>query len=82
MIEKYLEDFHPVTRVHKANPNIMMRGLFINSIFAGKLDANITISGNCKRTIEDMQSVKEAADGTKEKKKIKDPKTEIRYEPY
>jgi hypothetical protein len=82
LIEKYLKEFHPVTRVHKSNPNVMMRGLFINSVFAAKLPVNIMIGGNCKRTIEDLQSVKEAADGTKEKKKITDPKTGIRYEPY
>jgi hypothetical protein len=82
LIEKELEGFRPIVRVPKSNPSPMMRGLFINVIFAKKLGISLIIGYNCKRTIEDVVSVKEAADGSKDKKKITDPKTGVRYEPY
>jgi len=82
LIQKELSEFFITLRVPKANPSPFMRGVFINAILSKQLDISMEIGQHCKRTIEDLQSVKEAADGSKEKKKITDPKTEVRYEPY
>ena len=40
------------------------------------------MSPDCKKTIEDLTNVKEAADGTKNKDSITDPATRVRYQKY
>jgi phage terminase large subunit len=83
LIEEQLSQFHPVLRVPKANPSVLMRTGFIDRYFKGlEPSLNITIGENCKKTIEDFKYVKQAADGTKLKEKKKDPKTLVAYEPY
>jgi len=83
LIKNYLEDFRPELRVPRSNPPVMIRGLFINDVFAGNIQGvSVTIGDNCKKSIEDLQYCKEDSDGTKLKEKIKDQKTGVRYEQY
>lgn len=83
LIVRGLEKFHPSTRVPLANPPVMIRGMFINDILRGKYeDVEIIIGENCRKIIEDLRYVKEAADGTKLKEKVKDPRTGVTYEPH
>lgn len=82
IIMSKLRKFHPESRVAKFAPGVAMRGSFINALFRGEIeDCFATIDMNCKETIDDYQLVKEAADGTKVKSKVKDPKTGSVYEP-
>lgn len=83
IIAKGLAKYNPQTRVPLANPAVMVRGIFINQVFQGRFPGvTITIGENCKKTIQDIRYTKEAADGTKLKETVKDPKTGVRYEPY
>ena len=84
IIEKKLTpEFIVQTRVPRSNPSVSMRGLFINSIFAGQNGyLSILISDSCKISIEDIRNVKQASDGTKLKEKAVNPKTGIPYEKY
>jgi hypothetical protein len=52
------------------NPPVMVRGIFINEIFAGNKDIKIQINDKCTNFINDLIFQKEASDGGKEKKKI------------
>jgi phage terminase large subunit len=82
LITNDLQEYNPQTRVPLSNPPVMVRGMFINQIFSGRFEINVTIGENCKKTIEDVRYVKEASDGTKLKEKVKDPKTGVTYEKY
>lgn len=83
LITSGLSDYNPTLRVPLSNPSPLIRGMFINQIFQGRIQGyTITIGENCKKTIEDIKYVKEASDGTKLKEKVKDPRTEVTYEKY
>ena len=83
LIARYLKAYYPRFRVPKANPSIVMRGNFINTIFETNFDSIYTYIGdNCKRTIADYTNVKEAADGSKQKAMETDPKTKVRYQKW
>ena len=83
LIVNGLTTFHPQTRVPLANPPVMIRGMFINDLFRGRIPGcQLTIGDNCRKTIEDLRYVKEAADGTKLKEKVKDTRTQVTYEPH
>jgi phage terminase large subunit len=84
LVMKGLEDFGAVTkRVGISAPSVSMRGLWQNSIFAGNEPGlEILIDKRCRNTLQDYQKVKKGADGTKEKRRIKDSQTGISYEPY
>lgn len=73
LAKEYLEEFKPKLRVSKANPNIAMRGNFINDILGSNIfGLFITISPNCPTMIADLQNTSEAPDGTsKDKTKVK-----------
>ena len=78
-----LADYQPVKRVSNKAPSVVMRGRFINSVFAGRIEGlEIIICDQCKETINDYTQVKEAADGTKVKAKAKDPQTGVTYEKH
>jgi hypothetical protein len=58
-----------------------MRGDWINTILEKQFnDITITIGTNCKKTINDFISVKEAPDGTKNKETATDPNTKKLYQ--
>lgn len=83
LISKGLTQFSPNTRVPLSNPPVMIRGMFINQIFAGRIpEVEVVIGENCKKLIEDLRYTKEASDGTKLKERAKDPKTGVTFEQY
>ena len=76
-----LKDFKPSYRVLKSNPSVVMRGNWINTILEKQLGGiKITIGENCKKMINDLVLLKEAADGTKLKEMDTDPKTKVRFQ--
>jgi hypothetical protein len=76
-----LKDYKPNLRVLKSNPSVVMRGNWINTILEKQIgDIKITIGENCKKMINDIVLLKEAADGTKLKEMETDPKTKVRYQ--
>lgn len=73
--------FAVVRRINKANPRVALSGAFINEIYRTNLYGySISISNECSRSIEDYIRVKEDADGSMKKEKVKDPKTGVTYE--
>lgn len=83
LAQRYLARFKPVLRVPKSNPSVVMRGNFINALFAGEIEgASVKIGESCELTIGDLSNVLEASDGKKLKIKEKDPKTGVTFEPW
>jgi len=81
IILDYLKEFNPVSRVMRANPSVVMRGNWINTVFETQLHGiSITIGENCKKTITDFVTLKEAPDGSKLKEMATDPKTKARFQ--
>jgi hypothetical protein len=81
LILEELKDFKPNYRVLKSNPSVVMRGNWINTILEKEIGGiKITIGENCKKMINDLVLLKEAADGTKLKEMETDPKTKVRYQ--
>jgi phage terminase large subunit len=75
--------YHVTSRVQKAAPEVALSAAFINAIYEQELFGyNIAIADSCKVSIDDYSIVKEDADGTMKKPKIKDPLTEVTYEPH
>lgn len=72
LILKYLESLKPDLRVPDSNPNISMRGSFINAIFSMNYEnLDIVISTKCVKTIEDLQHTQESPDGkSKDKTRV------------
>jgi hypothetical protein len=76
-----LRAYKPTSRVMKSNPSVVMRGNWINTVFEKELNGvRITIGENCKRMINDLVQLKEAADGTKLKEMQTDNKTKVRFQ--
>ena len=64
LCKEYLSHFQPRLRVGRSNPNVAMRGSFINDVFGKNLyGLSVTISSNCKNMISDLQHTSEAPDG-------------------
>ena len=83
LIADYLKQFKPNLRVLSSNPSVVMRGQWINTVLENELHGvKFVINENCKKTIQDFVSLKEAADGTKNKEMETDPKTKVRYQKY
>lgn len=83
IIETELLSYNPILRVSASNPSVVMRGNFINKILYNNLfDLSLLISQNCKTAISDFTNTKEAADGTKDKTKVRDAKSHISYQEY
>jgi hypothetical protein len=81
LILEELKDFKPSLRVLRANPSVVMRGNWINTILEKELRGiKIKIGENCKKTINDFVLLKEASDGTKLKEMETDPRTKVRYQ--
>lgn len=83
IIQRKLAKYRPSLRVSKAAPPVVMRGNWINSIFAHNTGGlTVIIGDNCGKSISDLMYLKEASDGTKAKTKEKDPDTKVSYERY
>lgn len=78
-----LAKFNPVLRVSKSNPSVVMRGQFFNTVLYNNYEGiSFMIDRNCKTAISDFTNTKEASDGTKDKAKLKDPKSGVSYQQY
>lgn len=83
LIENELRKYRPIRRVPKLNPPVHNRGQFINSVFENNFDGiEVVIDESCYNLINDLQNVKEAADGTKHKEKTKDKDLNVPYEKW
>jgi phage terminase large subunit len=83
IIERELKSFKPERRVSSSAPSVVMRGRFINAVFAGEIEGlSLTISDKCTNTIADYNFVKESAEGTKAKNKTRDTMTKVSFEKY
>jgi len=83
IISRALSIYRPTLRTTKSAPPVVMRGNFINAVFAhnqGGLE--FIIGNNCNKSISDYMYLKEAADGTKAKIKEKHPDTGVSFEKY
>jgi len=78
-----LKQYKPILRVMKSNPSVVMRGNWINTVFEKEIGGvKVVIGENCKKAIQDLVNIKEAADGTKNKEMETDPKTKVRYQKW
>lgn len=77
-----LREYSPSLRVHSSHPSVSGRGMWINSIFQGNREVQLFVGDNTPLTISDLMNLKEAADGTKHKHKVKDEKTGVTYEKF
>lgn len=79
-LEKY--GYEVRRRVPSKNPNVSVRGGFINRIFSklGYKGIDIKCSDAAINSVQDYMYVKEDADGKKFKKMIKDKETGVRYQ--
>jgi hypothetical protein len=72
IIRNELDSFHPIERVASSHPPVVMRGNFINEIFANNFDnISINLYENSVYLKNDLLFGKEASDGTKLKEKVK-----------
>ena len=77
-----LRAFKPSLRILSANPSVVMRGNWINTVFEKEIgNLRIIIGSNCKKTINDLVLLKEAADGTKHKE-TETNSAGVRYQKY
>lgn len=82
LIMHELSEFNPIKRVPASNPSVVMRGQFMNAVFYNNFEGiSFIISPELNDAINDFSGTKEAADGTKDKKTVKDAKTGISYQP-
>ena len=64
LVRDFLKEFHPKMRVLKQNPNVAMRGNFINQVLSsGYGGLSLTISPICTHAIADFINTSEAPDG-------------------
>lgn len=81
IIMQQLQQFKPSLRVMPANPSVVMRGNFINSIFEHEFNGiSIGFDEKCTTCINDFVLTKEDSDGTKLKEMGTDPVTRARYQ--
>lgn len=69
----------------KKAPSVALRGEWLNMLLAGDDPDGWTIevdTNNCRKLIEDFIYGLAAEDGTKDKKKVTDPKTGVKHEKY
>jgi len=64
-------------------PPLIQRLEFVNSVLEGKIDGwTVLIDMRCNKFKEDLIYQRKNQDGTKEKKKVEDPKLRVKYEKY
>lgn len=75
-------NLHTTKKLLNKQPPQVTRLEFINSIFEGYGGWKIIIDPRCRKLIEDLVYQKKNQDGTKQKKRVTDPKTGVKYEKY
>lgn len=77
------EGIEVVDKVGNKNPSVPMTGEFINAIYEGLVkDTSITISEQCRKSIEDYLAVQKDENGAMSKIRIKDSTTKQSYEEH
>lgn len=66
----------------KQQPPQVTRLEFMNSLLEGYGGWKVEIDVRCRRLVEDLIYQQKNSDGTKNKKKVTDPKTGVKYEKY
>lgn len=83
LIKSSLSEYHPSLRVNASNPSVKARLNFFNAVLESNYGGiEFIVSDKLHDVIMDFEQTKEAADGTKEKKTVRDPLTGISYQPY
>ncbi len=72
----------PEIKVLPKQPAQVQRLDFINALFDGYDGWQVMIDMRCRKLTEDLINQKKNPDGTKNKTKITDPKTRLKYEKY
>lgn len=81
LIIEDLKSYRPTLRVLDSNPSVKGRGDWINTVFEKQTGGlKVIIGENCKKTINDLISIKEAPDGGKIKEMSVDPNTKKSYQ--
>ena len=77
---------NPILRAQKKllnkQPPQVARLEFVNSLFEGYDGWELLIDMRCRKFTEDLVYQKKNADGTKNKSKVTDPKSGVKYEKY
>lgn len=75
--------FEVKNKVQTSAPRVSLSGDFINEIYESNYEGwKIEVNTTCRKSIEDYQMTKEAADGTILKKRVTDKQTGVSYEKY
>lgn len=83
LITDGIAELKPNRRISNVNPSVVMRGNFFNAILERNYgDIEFYINESCPEAINDFYSTKEASDGTKNKAMVRDPKTDVSYQPH
>jgi phage terminase large subunit len=78
-----LDDYKPHNRVSKSNPSVRLSGDYINEILEGKIeDLSFVVDKSCLVAIKDFEYTLEDKNGHIDKTTVKDPITEVSYQPY
>lgn len=77
------DDWNVINRIQKSAPEVALSGSFINEIYESNYGGwTITISSNCRTSIEDYVMAKEDIDGKILKKREQDKETKVSFERY
>jgi len=75
--------FRLENKILSSAPSVSISRDFLDLVLENEYQGiSLIIDTSCKRTIADLRYTKEAADGSMEKKKVKNPETGITYEPF
>lgn len=81
LVMEALRQYKPQLRLTKANPSVVMRGNWINTVLEKEIGGvRVVIGEHCKTTVNDFVLLKEAADGTKLKEMETDARTGVPYQ--
>jgi hypothetical protein len=82
IIDNLSETLRPKLKLLNKQPPQTTRLEFVNNIFTGYDGWEILIDMRCRRLAEDLTYQTKNSDGTKCKKKVLDPNTQVKYEKY
>lgn len=83
VVMQELEMFKPQLRVPASNPSVVMRGMFFNTVLESNFEGlRFLVNKDLHEVIMDFEQTKEASDGTKDKKLVKDQKTGVSYQEH
>lgn len=82
IIDNMSESLRPKLKLLNKQPPQTTRLEFVNNIFTGFDGWEILIDMRCRRLAEDLTYQTKNSDGTKCKKKVLDPNTQVKYEKY